>query len=214
VAPREQTETSLQPGVKLAAAAVVIFGGVGVALLFRHDPSEGQPTAPSAAEQLLLHPRGGPAASPALPWPGGSPSVGAEPSGPRPTVLKPQTQETQPPTPGHDLSGRADQSTSSWGTSRGMSMEMLLPRHDPPAAPRTHTIVDGDSLPALAQRYLGSAERYMELFEANRNVLTSPGVLPIGTRLAIPPTSAPRERRADPDTFWPQDQPTAGGFSG
>jgi len=191
VAPRKQTETALQPGVKLAAAAVVVFGGLGLALLFRHEPAETRPSAAPGQEHLLLHPQGGPVGSPALPWPGGSQSPGDEPSGPRPTVLRPQAQEGPPPSPGREDPDSPPESTSRWGTSRGMSMEMLLPRHDPPAGPRTHTIVDGDSLPALAQRYLGSAERYPELFEANRDVLSSPDVLPIGTRLVIPPVSGP-----------------------
>jgi nucleoid-associated protein YgaU len=49
-----------------------------------------------------------------------------------------------------------------------------------------HRIVDGDTLPQLAQRYLGSAERQGEIFEANRGVLSSPDLLPIGAMLKIP----------------------------
>ncbi len=54
-------------------------------------------------------------------------------------------------------------------------------------APRqTHTVVDGDTLPQLAQQYLGRADRYMEIFDYNRDVLQSPDVLPIGAELRIP----------------------------
>jgi|GEM_PF-694452 len=61
----------------------------------------------------------------------------------------------------------------------------------------THKIVDGDTLHTLAQRYLGNADRYLELFQENRDRLPSPEVLPIGIELRIPvgeppATSAPR----------------------
>lgn len=50
----------------------------------------------------------------------------------------------------------------------------------------THKIVDGDSLPLLAERYLGSAARAGEIFACNRDVLSDPELLPIGARLRIP----------------------------
>jgi nucleoid-associated protein YgaU len=55
----------------------------------------------------------------------------------------------------------------------------------------THKIVDGDSLPLLAERYLGSASRAGEIFACNRDVLSDPELLPIGSRLRIP-TGPPR----------------------
>jgi phage tail protein X len=52
---------------------------------------------------------------------------------------------------------------------------------------RTHTVVDGDTLAALAERYLGSPGRALEIYNANRFLLPSPDVLPIGVELRIPP---------------------------
>lgn len=49
-----------------------------------------------------------------------------------------------------------------------------------------HRIVDGDTLSSLAQRYLGSSERFKEIFEANRDRLQATDVLPIGVVLRIP----------------------------
>jgi hypothetical protein len=51
---------------------------------------------------------------------------------------------------------------------------------------RLHTIRDGDSLFTLAERFLGDSGRYLEIYEANRDVLVSPEQLPIGGQLRIP----------------------------
>ena len=52
--------------------------------------------------------------------------------------------------------------------------------------PRTHQIVDGDSLESLARRYLYDPERAMDIYESNRDKLDSPNMLPIGMVLTIP----------------------------
>ncbi len=64
-------------------------------------------------------------------------------------------------------------------------MADLLPERR--SLPPKHKIVDGDTLPLLAQRYLGSASRAMEIFQANRDVLADPNILPLhGVELKIP----------------------------
>lgn len=60
-------------------------------------------------------------------------------------------------------------------------------KDDENAAPRRHKIVDGDTLQGLAEKYLGDRNRYMEIYEANRDALPSPEVLPIGFEIVIPP---------------------------
>jgi phage tail protein X len=61
----------------------------------------------------------------------------------------------------------------------------------------THKITDGDTLQLLAQRYLGDPQRYLEILEQNRGVLTHPDILPIGARLQMPPRN-PTQRGASP----------------
>jgi nucleoid-associated protein YgaU len=56
-----------------------------------------------------------------------------------------------------------------------------------PAGPRRHRIVDGDTLRRLAERYLGAADQYLAIFEANRDVLFDPRLLPIGFEIVLPP---------------------------
>ena len=56
---------------------------------------------------------------------------------------------------------------------------------------RYHRVIDGDSLQSIAKRYLGGEQHYLAIFEANREILTRPDVLPLGSRLQIP------DQRAD-----------------
>lgn len=50
----------------------------------------------------------------------------------------------------------------------------------------THKIADGDTLTTLAARYLGDANRWQQLFDENRDVLSNPDLLPIGRVIRIP----------------------------
>lgn len=63
----------------------------------------------------------------------------------------------------------------------------------------THKVVNGDSLAGLAARYLGDASRAGEIFEANRDRLHSPDLLPIGLELRIP-LSRPTEHHETANT--------------
>jgi nucleoid-associated protein YgaU len=54
---------------------------------------------------------------------------------------------------------------------------------------RTHTIEVGDTLPKLAEQYLGDSQLYETLYLANVDVLGDPRLLPIGIKLRIPSKS-------------------------
>lgn len=60
------------------------------------------------------------------------------------------------------------------------------PVNDETQEPRTHVVVDGDSLEKLAGRYLDDPQRGREIYELNRDVLANPDLLPIGAELRIP----------------------------
>ncbi|MFP6665904.1 MAG: LysM peptidoglycan-binding domain-containing protein [Pirellulales bacterium] len=51
---------------------------------------------------------------------------------------------------------------------------------------RTHTIVNGDTLARIAQRYLGTRSRDSEIYELNRDLISDSDVLPIGRTIRIP----------------------------
>jgi nucleoid-associated protein YgaU len=58
----------------------------------------------------------------------------------------------------------------------------------PPEAPaqQTYTVVSGDTLSAIAQRFYGDANAYMRIFEANRDKLNDPNLIHPGQELVIP----------------------------
>jgi nucleoid-associated protein YgaU len=67
-------------------------------------------------------------------------------------------------------------------------------------AARKHTVVEGDTLYGLAERYYGDGELFVELYQSNRAVLKRPDRLEVGTVLIIPDLSdgpAVTEPRAD-----------------
>lgn len=57
---------------------------------------------------------------------------------------------------------------------------------DDAVAPVFHTVVKGDTLSAIAKKTLGNANRYPEIFEANRPMLTHPDKIYPGQVLRIP----------------------------
>jgi phage tail protein X len=71
---------------------------------------------------------------------------------------------------------------------------------DRPTGEVVHRIRDGDTLMGLARRYLGSRDRYWEIYDANRDRLDDPDLLPIGVEIRIPTarTAAGKERDGPP----------------
>ena len=55
-----------------------------------------------------------------------------------------------------------------------------------PAAAAKHTVQPGETLSAIAKKYLGNASAYMDIFNANRDKLTDPNIIMPGQVLNIP----------------------------
>jgi LysM repeat protein len=49
-----------------------------------------------------------------------------------------------------------------------------------------YTVKSGDTLSALSKRFLGSANRYMDIFNANKDQLSDPDKIKVGQTLTIP----------------------------
>ncbi|MEM1445976.1 MAG: LysM peptidoglycan-binding domain-containing protein [Planctomycetota bacterium] len=61
----------------------------------------------------------------------------------------------------------------------------------------TITVESGDSLSKLAERHLGSQTKYLELYEANRDVLESPDKVVVGMELKLPHGSKPMAEQSE-----------------
>ncbi len=51
---------------------------------------------------------------------------------------------------------------------------------------RTYTVKSGDTLSAIARQFYNDASQYMKIFEANKNLLSSPDKIAPGQVLTIP----------------------------
>jgi nucleoid-associated protein YgaU len=49
-----------------------------------------------------------------------------------------------------------------------------------------HEVVSGDTLWKIAKKYYGDGSLYMEIFNANKDVLTDPDKIKVGQKLRIP----------------------------
>lgn len=49
-----------------------------------------------------------------------------------------------------------------------------------------HTVTSGETLSKIAKAYLGDANRYMEIFNANKDQLSDPDKIKVGQKLTIP----------------------------
>jgi nucleoid-associated protein YgaU len=61
----------------------------------------------------------------------------------------------------------------------------------PPAA-QTYTVVSGDSLSKIAKKRYGNANRWREIFDANRDQLDNPDLIQPGQVLKLPADADPK----------------------
>ncbi|MEX0939353.1 MAG: hypothetical protein WDZ59_15930 [Pirellulales bacterium] len=192
--------------MKTAIAICVLASGIGLAMLFRKAPdAESRNGATSQSEVTF---RAGAAKtednSPPAAHPANAPSSAAEPSGQRLVPLKPviPAESDLPPrlSPSFPPYVRAHEASHSGQPAADRTTPGAPQREavgEQPKEERTHKIADGDTLRSVATRYLDDGDRYLEVFHANRAVLTSPDLLPIGGELKIPP-KRPQARPVDP----------------
>ena len=189
--------------VKAAVAGSVLLAGVLLALLFRHESPPAAESSPLSGDNLRLGGEGYPPGDLNNPHrqagPNGSTLPTAAAAGRSPTVLTPLGSGLAPPELPKDYPNVGIDVRPHWGTSIGTGFPQAtgLPKNPP----RIHRIVDGDTLDALAERYLGTADRAAEIYEANRDRLISPTVLPIGVTVEIPsPDVSPMPAKPGADT--------------
>ncbi len=77
-----------------------------------------------------------------------------------------------------------------------------------PAEFTSHTVKRGESLSSIALRVLGDSERYMEIYNANRDQMKTPNSLQPGMTLRIPTAAKPTETKPDPSQPTGETQAT------
>jgi nucleoid-associated protein YgaU len=63
------------------------------------------------------------------------------------------------------------------------------PSPSPAPTGETYTVRSGDTLSSIAERFLGDASEWNQIFVANRDQLSSPDALQVGMTIRIPPRS-------------------------
>ena len=75
-------------------------------------------------------------------------------------------------------------------TLNAMRVDAPKPAPAPPPPPkpveRIHEVVAGESLSKIALKYYGNGNKYMKIFEANRDILSNPDLIKPGQKLRIP----------------------------
>jgi len=66
------------------------------------------------------------------------------------------------------------------------TVEDAVETPEPAIEPKLHTVVKGDNLWKISEKNLGSGARYMEIFEANKPMLSDPDKIYPGQVLRIP----------------------------
>jgi nucleoid-associated protein YgaU len=56
----------------------------------------------------------------------------------------------------------------------------------PKSAARTYTVQPGDSLSKISKQFYGDPNKYMNIFNANKDKLSDPDKIKVGTELVIP----------------------------
>ena len=192
---------------RLLAVTGVLCAGVCAAWPFR-QPQQ-RPAAPPAAAPLELTLRREDVVLLASPHAEVSPAVNLEaiasaqvnrPQPEKPAAIKRTfelTNLTPPPPLPIAFQPSSASEPSPAGQWRPISRELpvaAVPRPpDKRQQPRPYRLRDGDTLENVAERFLGSAARAAEIFDANRGVLPQPDLLPVGTTIIIPPKLAADE---------------------
>jgi len=201
---------TMQLGTKKIAASLVLLGGVAGAFLFRkpaakESPEPGAATVPASPDPVTevrvirrqdpLEPEA-PAPTPHLlghidpidptSQPPSSPNSSApsnSPDGPLGTVQVPPPMAVRYP------SAESTPSTPEPTPLKPLQADPFAPlvasQVTVPAKLVIHKVRDGDTLSSLARRYLGSSDRYHEIYDLNKDILKTPDLLPIGLELRI-----------------------------
>jgi nucleoid-associated protein YgaU len=92
-------------------------------------------------------------------------------------------QQTNMPTGGPTMAG----GLGSQGQMQGQAQGQFQPRVPEADETRFHRVASGETLSKISQQYYGEANKYMQIFEANRPLLKDPDQIYPGQMLRVPP---------------------------
>jgi nucleoid-associated protein YgaU len=207
----------MQPQIKLALAMLLLVGGAVGAFMFRKAPTAADASGdtltagPPSRVELPLEAWEEPEVEPHLvgridtldaadtapgagPWHADTNSGDRLAGDPLASDLMPGADDMPAAAPWH----QAERSGGIPGRRTSARSGSAAEAGNRGPLPRTHRIVDGDTLSGLATKYLGRADRFGEIYEANRDVLRSPDVLPLGAMLKIPSAEEPPPMQIGP----------------
>ena len=202
-----QQTVSVSRGTRILVALTIVAWGLAAAFVFQRATPTRVSSEANRPESLVS--RGEPAwarnESRALPLPVVRLQSSASPTSPpsaAPTLLtgsaiafSAMDTAAAPPKLARSFPEPSEPIASRWGAMLGLTSP---DRGATTQSGKTHRVVDGDTLKALARRYLGNSDRSLEIYEANRDMLPNPEVLPIGAELRIP-QSQPKSPTLTPD---------------
>lgn len=81
---------------------------------------------------------------------------------------------------------RATNSTANTRVQRPSPTEPSAQVVDPTQVPRTYTVQSGDSLSTISRRFYGTPSRWIDIYQANRDRLSSENALKVGQTIRIP----------------------------
>ncbi len=91
--------------------------------------------------------------------------------------------------------GQARRSTPGQSTVQSVQIQPTVPTQptglpsqtpSPTSAPRTYTVQSGDTLSAISNRFYGTPSRWIDIYQANRDRLSSESALRVGQSIRIP----------------------------
>lgn len=188
-----QQTVSVSRGTRILVALTIVAWGLAAAFVFQRATPTREPSDPNLPNRLVSRGEAVWATkeSPALPVvrlqtsasPPSPPSANPMSITESAVALSAMDPGTPPPRLPRSFPDANEPIASQWGAMLGLATPN---RGSTTQVGRTHQVADGDTLRLLARRYLGSPDRFMEIYEANRDVLPNPEVLPIGAELKIP----------------------------
>lgn len=99
------------------------------------------------------------------------------------TGSMPELNYTVPP---RDTSSSSTARTTSQGTQTSGSQTTTSQSNQTTTAARTHKVTSGDTLSSISQKYYGTPNKWMDIYRANQNIMSSPNALRVGQELKIP----------------------------